>query len=171
MKWHTHKLAGVALAIGLGSSPLELVSILAGAVLPDVLDYTIAAGSPELFARLHRGATHWFGWWLLATLVGVTSVLPMPFDGIVFGLGVGGVSHCLLDALTNSGVPLVLGRRYPRLKARLFNTGSLGELVFASAILGIGYLHQQTVLGYGYQAFTWFKCARLNPYSLGALCF
>ena len=72
MKWITHQTAGVGAALAL-HLPLEgVVSACLGAILPDKLDQAIAKRSrnpQRTFNQIHRGTTHWFGWWVAILLV------------------------------------------------------------------------------------------------------
>ena len=72
MKWITHQTAAVGAALVM-QLPLEgVIASCVGGVLPDKLDMRVAAMTPnrqKTFNRIHRGTTHWFGWWLALLLV------------------------------------------------------------------------------------------------------
>lgn len=112
----------------------------AGAVLPDVLDQRLAGSAhskrarQRAFNRIHRGATHWFGWWLALFLAAMTLPLPPLERAGLMGLGFGGLSHVILDMLTPQGVPLQPFSRKGRFSLKLCATGSLGEYCFLAAI-------------------------------------
>ena len=71
MKWITHQATAVAAALVLHLPVAGVAAACAGAVLPDVLDQRMAGLAPtrrgrqKLFNAIHRGTTHWFGWWLV----------------------------------------------------------------------------------------------------------
>ncbi len=145
MKWLTHQSVGLAAAVAFKMPPVALVAVLAGAVLPDIIDRKAAAltRKPQrTFQRIHRGVSHWYGWYLLLFLLGLWgSYDDLPhFLGnkdiretlilVCLGIGFGGLTHVLLDMLTPMGVPLfpfVMGKR---LSLSLCATGSIGEYIF-----------------------------------------
>ena len=111
MKWITHQTAGVGAALAL-HLPLEgVVAACLGAILPDKLDQAIAKRSrnpQRTFNQIHRGTTHWFGWW---------------------------VAILVLDMLTPSGIPLHPFSRKNKLSFKVCSTGSVGEYVFLGVML------------------------------------
>ena len=145
MKWITHQAAAVAAALVLHLPVEGVVAACAGAVLPDVLDQRMAGlacskkGRQRLFNAVHRGTTHWPGWWL--ALCGLVVLFPLaalagPGKNMLLGLGFGGFSHVLLDMLTPAGVPLTPFSRRRKLSLKLCATGSLGEYCFLACVLG-----------------------------------
>jgi inner membrane protein len=118
MKWITHQTAGVGAALAL-HLPLEgVVAACLGAILPDKLDQAIAKRSrnpQRTFNQIHRGTTHWFGWWVAILLVAC--------------------SHVVLDMLTPSGIPLHPFSRKNKLSFKVCSTGSVGEYVFLGVML------------------------------------
>lgn len=143
MKWITHQCVAVGTAAALGLPLPALAGVAVGSVLPDVLDQSIARMlifRQAAFNRIHRGATHWFGWWLalmLPVLPGAPVAPQGSFEALaVFGLGVGGLSHVLLDMATMHGVPVVPWSRKKRLALRLCATGSLREYLFLTVFTG-----------------------------------
>ncbi len=146
MKWLTHQSAAVAAALALQLPPAGIVAACVGAVLPDVLDQRLAglAGSKRarqrVFNRIHRGATHWFGWWLVLLLAGMVLPLPPVERAALLGVGFGGISHVILDMLTPQGVPLQPFSRKGRFSLKLCSTGSLGEYCFLAAIVAAAWL-------------------------------
>ena len=122
MKWITHQTAGVGAALAL-HLPLEgVVAACLGAILPDKLDQAIAKRSrnpQRTFNQIHRGTTHWFGWWVAILLVACSHLVPPHWQPALLGIGLGGISHVVLDMLTPSGC----------------STGSVGEYVFLGVML------------------------------------
>jgi inner membrane protein len=141
VKWITHQAAAVTAALALNLPPEGILAACAGAVLPDVLDQRLSClaltsrGRQRAFNRIHRGATHWFGWWIaLFTGAMAAHVSPAP-QAMLAGLGFGGLSHVLLDMCTPQGVPLRPFSRAGRFSFNLCSTGSLGEYCFLACIV------------------------------------
>lgn len=142
MKWISHE--AVALGVGwlLGMSPEALAGVLVGSVLPDAIDQGAArllVFRQLAFKRLHRGPSHWFGWWLALFLgaylqtgsfsSGETAAL------FALGLGFGSLAHVLLDMCTEMGVPLAPWTKKNMISLKLCATGSLREYAFLAAFL------------------------------------
>ena len=100
MKWITHQATAVAAALALHLPLGGVAAACAGAVLPDVLDQRMAGlaptrrGQQKIFNAIHRGTTHWFGWWLAVCVAAL--VLPGASLGTLgrdalLGLGFGGL--------------------------------------------------------------------------------
>lgn len=143
MKWFTHQTVAVAAAVALGMAPAAVGGALAGAVLPDVIDQRVARMSrnpQRRFNQIHRGASHWFGWYAALLAGALAAPLPPMQAALAAGVGFGALSHVILDMLTPSGVPLTPFSRKNKLSLRLCSTGSLGEYVFLAASLGTFYL-------------------------------
>ena len=150
MKWVTHQVIGAGVAVLAGLPSLAVGAAWLGSIAPDVLDQKIAGLFPnkqKAFYKVHRRTTHWLGWWLaiwiaafavpgLARLVPDLTELPL----LLAGLGLGGVTHVLLDMCTPSGVPLMPFSRTPRFSLNLCSTGSLREYLFLAAALGVMWL-------------------------------
>ena len=104
MKWITHQTAGVGAALAL-HLPLEgVVAACLGAILPDKLDQAIAKRSrnpQRTFNQIHRGTTHWFGWWVAILLLACSHLVPPHWQPALLGIGLG----CLVA----SGIGSVLG--------------------------------------------------------------
>lgn len=133
MKWITHQAVAAGAAFSLGLPAVGVGAAWAGAVLPDVLDQKRAALSRDrqrAFNRIHRGATHWFGWWLALWALGLTDVLSAPAAYLAAGVGFGAFSHVLLDACTTAGVPLVPWSRRGKWSLGVCRTGGWGEYAF-----------------------------------------
>lgn len=146
MKWITHQATAVAAALALHLPAAGVAAACAGAVLPDMLDQRMAGLAPtrrgrqRIFNAVHRGITHWFGWWLglcvAAFVLPAAELGPIGRD-VLLGLGFGGLSHVALDMLTPSGVPLTPFSRRNRVSLRLCSTGSLGEYCFLACVVGL----------------------------------
>lgn len=117
MKWFTHQAVAVGAGLCIGLPVSGLVGALAGAVLPDVLDQRMAgllSNRQKAFNRIHRGSTHWFGWWLGVAALAALPAMPPALRGFCLGLGFGGLMHVLLDLCTvRGGAALALGRPTP----------------------------------------------------------
>ncbi|MBO4301571.1 MAG: metal-dependent hydrolase [Desulfovibrio sp.] len=147
MKWITHQTAAVTLGVALHMPLAGLAALCGGAILPDVLDQRMArlavtrGGRQRLFNAVHRGTTHWFGWWLTLCAVAFSGAgVNGSVKDVCLGLGLGGLSHVLLDMLTPSGVPLGPLRRRPALSLKICATGSLGELCLLVAMVAAAWL-------------------------------
>jgi inner membrane protein len=93
MKWINHTIiAGSLTAI---VNPLAVPSAILGGIAPDLLEKIVAA-------KKHRAETHYLIVWLAATLF---TIFVYDFNGILFGLAFGGLTHILADSLNVSGVP------------------------------------------------------------------
>lgn len=151
MKWFTHQCLAVGTAAALGMPLPAVAGALAGAVLPDVVDHRLAALSPRprrTFNRIHRGASHWFGWYLALWLLSLAAPSPLPGLKALEGLGglagagqgallfflggaaYGALTHVLLDMLTPMGAPLTPFSRKRKLSLNVCVTGGIGEYVF-----------------------------------------
>lgn len=142
MKWITHECVAVGLAAALGLPLPALAGVAAGSVMPDALDQGMARAlvfRQAAFNRIHRGITHWFGWWLalmLPVLLRGTVDPGLPHEALfLFGLGFGGLAHVALDMCTMYGVPVAPWSRQRRVALKLCATGSLREYLFLAAFL------------------------------------
>jgi inner membrane protein len=141
VKWITHQATAVAAALVLNLPPAGVLAACAGAVLPDVLDQRIARlagtgrGRQRAFNRIHRGATHWFGWWVALFLGALVAPLTPAMQTTLTGLGFGGLSHVTLDMLTPHGVPWQPFSRSGRFSLNLCSTGSPGEYCFLACVV------------------------------------
>lgn len=150
MRWPTHQAAALGLAL-LWHLPVHgLVAAVAGGIVPDMLDQRLAALMPgkrlrqKVFNRIHRGTTHWFGWWLgllwlalgaPASLVDMAGQLAPVLRPVVLGFALGALSHVALDMCTPRGVPLLPVTRRLKLAVPLCSTGSWREyLVLAGCV-------------------------------------
>ncbi|MBQ3060788.1 MAG: metal-dependent hydrolase [Desulfovibrio sp.] len=141
MKWITHQTAAVGAALALHLPPVGVAAACLGAVVPDMLDQRVArlaptpSGRQRMFNRIHRGTTHWFGWWLALFLAALALPLAPPAKALLSGLAFGGLSHVLLDMLTPQGVPWHPFSRKGRFSFKLCTTGSIGEYCFLALLL------------------------------------
>lgn len=142
MKWITHEAVAVGLACLAGVPPVGLAGVLLGSVLPDMLDMGLARlliFRQTAFNRIHRGATHWFGWWLpplVVALLQYKGFSQIPAD-VLFVLGVlfGCLIHVLLDMCTTMGVPVAPWTRKHMISLKLCSTGGLREYLFLAAFV------------------------------------
>lgn len=179
MKWFTHKAVAVAGALAAGAPPVALLAVMVGSVLPDMVDTAVSRGNKQLWRKIHRQTSHWFGWYLL--LIGVGFVLPMPdameelleaanlslpevfrkillLTGALAGevtvwIGIGGLAHILLDALTPMRVPLFPFGSRRRFGINLVSTGTYREKIFLVCALGLIALQLEQVRSTLDQAF------------------
>ena len=160
MKWFTHKAVAFSGALAVGASPLDLLAVLLGSILPDAADTALACGNQKRWRRIHRQTTHWFGWYLLIILLGLAlpleeltrnalhaahtprwllnplAALAPSGNDILIWLGLGGLSHVLLDALTPMRVPIFPFGGSHRFGLPLVSTGTWKEHVFLLLALG-----------------------------------
>lgn len=162
MKWFTHKAVAVAGALAAGAHPGALVAVLVGSVLPDMVDTAIARGDQKVWRRIHRQTSHWYGWYLIIILLGfllpterivldLLRAADISFPGVsrsalaqvgnlgndlLVWIGIGGLIHILLDALTPMRVPLYPFGGKKRFGINLVSTGTWRETVFLFVALG-----------------------------------
>ena len=133
MKWITHQAAAVGMALVLHLPVEGVLASCFGAVLPDMLDQRVArlTRNPQrTFNRIHRGVTHWFGWWLAIFLVAGLLPLPPHWRAVVLGVGFGALSHIVLDMLNPTGVPLHPFSRKNRFPCVSAPRAALGSMSF-----------------------------------------
>lgn len=163
MKWITHKAVAVAGALAVQASPAALIAILVGSVLPDMVDTIASGGNRRIWSKIHRQTSHWFGWYLILIFAGFTipigeALFPVlqgagiSFPGVsrnavahaesvgnelVVWLGIGGVVHVLLDALTPMRVPVFPFGSKRRFGINLVSTGTWQEYAFLVCAVGV----------------------------------
>ncbi len=150
MKWITHKTIAVGAAVILELPPAFILTTLLGSVLPDIIDQRVSRMTPnpqKTFNAIHRGVSHWFGWYALLLSVWVLGIYyPRSMGSLhmdktllhcLGGLGFGGLFHIFLDMCTPSGVPLSLFSPKNRVSLKLFSTGSVQEYVFLGLVLSL----------------------------------
>lgn len=103
---------------------------------------SLSRNRQKAFNRIHRGTTHWFGWWLGILLLGmgagavpILGDMPEIAHSLVMGFGFGGLSHVILDMLNPHGVPLSPFSRRPTVSLKVCSTGTWGEHVFLGCML------------------------------------
>ena len=138
MKWFTHKAVAVAGALAAGAHPAALFAVMIGSVLPDMVDTAMARGDKKVWRRIHRQTSHWFGWYLVIIILGF--LIPTQVSGIgndlLVWVGIGGLIHVLLDALTPMRVPLYPFGGSKRFGINLVSTGTWRETIFLFVALG-----------------------------------
>jgi inner membrane protein len=141
MRWTTHQVGAVGLALILKLPAAGILAAALGGILPDLIDQRIAGcfhRRQQAFNRIHRGFTHWPGLWL-GLLALALALIPPQFSAIAgpfaLGLAAGGLSHVVLDMLTPQGIPLLPFTRRGRVSLKLCRTGGLGEWIFLAAML------------------------------------
>lgn len=127
MTGRTHMLAGACLALALHASAPQMVLVTVGSVLPDVdTNRSIFGKYAWIFSYLlpHRGPTHGLLMLALATFI-------HPW------LGLGVLTHVLLDMTTSSGVKLLwpYEKNYRLPFARNNHNNSLFETLFQFALI------------------------------------
>ncbi len=155
MKWITHisVAVGTAHALGLPTSGLggvALGGVALGAVLPDMIDHGISRMTPNpqrTFQAIHRGFTHWFGWYvLILAFIALCGQYPRSMGAyymnlkmlyFVGGVGFGGLFHVFLDMWTPSGVPAFPFNKQKKVSLKLFSTGSPQEYLFLVLTLAL----------------------------------
>ena len=149
----THIALAVALGTATGASTTTLSLLAFGSLLPDIdhpqstIGRTCAMVSGPLYRRFgHRRHVHGFPVWGALTVLGF---LWWPF----WWIGLGALSHCFVDCLNTSGVPLLLpfSEKVCVLFARTwrFPCGSRTELGFMAvlAICAYGFAYVGSVGG------------------------
>lgn len=148
MKWITHQTGGLLAAAILQLPIASIGAALAGSILPDIMDQKISGlghtrrQKQKFFNQLHRGASHWFGWWLALLVAPFIWLQPGLAADIIAGLALGALSHVVLDMLTTMGVPILPFSRKHKVSLKICSTGKAGEYVFLAIMLccGIGWL-------------------------------
>ena len=143
MKWITHEAVAIGSAFLLGMPLPALAGVAIGSVLPDMIDQGVARAlffRKLAFRKIHRGATHWFGWWMAALVIGLAQPDQSRLTSFLTGAAYGSLVHVVLDLLTVGGVPLVPWSRRPMLSFGLCKTGSIREYVFLAAVVVVFFL-------------------------------
>jgi membrane-bound metal-dependent hydrolase YbcI (DUF457 family) len=119
MKFVTHAGFNFFFGLSLGFSPVEAAIVTAGGIFPDLFDRLVSLGSKTLWRTAHRKLSHWPWPYLAGTIL-----LQGPAQIFVFGA----LLHCVLDALTPTGIPLghPMGGKWKR-GLGLIKTGSYLE--------------------------------------------
>lgn len=150
LKWITHQAGAALAAMVQGLEPVAVMASLLGAILPDLIDQKFAAlgyrgKRQRIFNAIHRGSSHWFGWWLFA----FTQTLAfMPNNGLAqfivnaaMGISFGALTHVGMDMLTPRGTPLLPFYVRLRLSAPICSTGTWQEIIFLVSLVLCGILY------------------------------
>lgn len=124
MKWVNH--ITIAASITVIANPALVSSSILGSTAPDWIEFLLK----KLNIRIrHRTTTHYLSLWLFGVCF---SLFAFDINNVLFWFCVGGVSHCLTDALTVTGIPLGWwsDRRFNLFGGRL-KTGQMGEYFVA----------------------------------------
>lgn len=155
MKWITHQTGAILGACALGLSMPAIAAAFCGAIWPDMMDQRLSkmAGKSRkarqtAFNRLHRGASHWAGWYAALLLAICAYSLPPLARDLALGFALGALSHVALDMLTPQGIPLLPFSRKGKLAAPLCVTGHWSEYLFLAVMAagGVWYLASQGML-------------------------
>lgn len=144
MKWVTHQTGAILGAIALNAPLPALVMIIPGAILPDMADLSLSRlgrskrQRRELFNKIHRGSSHWFGWWLGLLLLVLSIPIPPFLQDALAGLALGGFCHVLMDMLTPRGIPVLPFSRAQNMSTPLCSTGTKGEYIFLACMILAG---------------------------------
>ncbi len=155
MKWVTHQTGALIAAMALELPLPCIAAACAGAIAPDLVDQKISGLAQgkrkrqKAFNKIHRGASHWFGWWLAFFMAALLLPLPAFANSICAGIAFGGLSHVMLDMLTPRGVPLLPVATGFRLSLRICSTGRWSEYVFLGAMITAAVIFMNNPLGEG----------------------
>ena len=149
MRWVTHQAMAVMAAFSAGLPLSGMLAAWAGSVMPDVLDQREAGKAlffrQRRFNKVHRRASHWFGWWLIMWLLPLTDIAgPLP-AALVNGFGFGALTHCLLDMCTTHGAPL-LPFAEKRYSLKICSTGGFGEYAILILTVVVFWLAERQAL-------------------------
>ena len=117
MTSNIHRLAGLVLALSgaavIGANVQVMawgLGCLAGATAPDWLEVPIRFGETRVSLIPHRTFTHWIAAWVAvaiwAAYMCATTVNSLVYAGAL-GFACSALLHCLMDALTPMGVPIL----------------------------------------------------------------
>lgn len=145
MKWVTHQTGALLGAIAMQAPLAALLMVIPGAILPDLVDLKVArlakgARQRKLFNKVHRGPSHWFGWWFGLALLVLALPLPILLQDALAGLALGAFCHVIMDMLTPKGVPLFPIHSKLKLSTPLCATGTGGEYLFLGCMILAGIL-------------------------------
>lgn len=144
MKWITHQTGAVLGAFALGLPLPGIACSCLGAVFPDVIDQRVSRLASDKrsrqknFNRIHRGASHWFGWWLLLFIATLTVPVPLFLRDALSGFCLGALSHVGMDLLTPRGVPIMPFTHIGKIALPICSTGKAGEYIFLTLIICAG---------------------------------
>lgn len=144
MKWITHQTGAILGALALNVPVAAVVMCVPGAILPDLIDLKLAAAgrggrhSRKAFNQIHRGSSHWFGWWLALWLLVLSVPMPALAQDALAGAALGAFSHVLMDMLNPKGVPLLPFGRRGMVSAPVCSTGASGEYALLACMIAAG---------------------------------
>lgn len=144
MKWITHQTGAFLGGLMLGMPWPGIAAAGLGAVFPDIIDQKISGlgatrkKRQKIFNQIHRGSSHWIGWWFPLFLLALSLPLPALARDAAAGFTFGAVSHVMLDMLTPQGVPVWPFSRQGKISVPLCATGKAGEYVFLLVMLACG---------------------------------
>ncbi len=127
MRWPAHLIIGVSVAAVI--NPIYIPAAALGATAPDWMESLGKLINPHL---RHRQETHMLGLWTLAALF---AFFVWDWHGFIAAFTLGGVVHCLCDALTVTGIPVspLSDRRFHLFGGRL-RTGDPAEYLIALTV-------------------------------------
>lgn len=170
MKWTSHQATALSAWHAFGMKAELLPFILAGAVLPDMIDHIYAGkgiNKQKRFNKVHRKASHfWLFYVVIFFLGGLFEFYPEigeEFISLLQELGIlaknigayskelgvsaikalslGAIIHILGDMLTIQGVPYIPSHNWnKRIALKLFATGSMKEYLFVAGLVIFVYL-------------------------------
>ncbi len=139
MKWYTHMTGGIVIGTLIQADPLGMVIIAGSALLPDIDSHHSKLGRKILPVSWliektvgHRGFFHS----LLATLL-ITVLLWFIYPQYALYVGLGYLSHLLLDSFNPGGVPLLWPYKKKFRLPLTFKVGSLGEFAVLISLIGV----------------------------------
>lgn len=144
MKWVTHQIGAVLGALVLDMPWPGIAAAGIGSIFPDIIDQKISGFGAnrkkrqKLFNQIHRGSSHWIGWWLFLFLIFISLPMPAFARDTAAGFAFGAMSHVMLDMLTPQGVPVWPFSRHGKLSVPLCATGKAGEYIFLLVMLACG---------------------------------
>ncbi len=137
MKWVTHQASVACAAVWFKVDPAMGTGLLAGAILPDMLERMVSGRDTAIFNKIHRGFLHWFGLYVLGFAIAYYLDLDAYQKNMALGLMLGALAHLALDALNPSGIPLFPFAKKPRIGYNLLSTSTFKEWLFLGFILAI----------------------------------
>lgn len=114
-----------------------LAGILIGASAPDWMEIAIHRKDRRYSLIPHRTLTHWPPIWIAFAWYVWELNLPWYVESIAFGFIASSLLHIATDALSKSGVPILLPFASFRMRIPLYSTGRLSESVALIAIIAL----------------------------------
>ena len=139
MKWYTHMAGGILVGTLIQAEPLGMIILAGSALLPDIDSHYSKFGRTILPISWliektvgHRGFFHS----LLATLL-ITVLIWLIYPQYALYVGLGYLSHLLLDAFNPGGVPLLWPYKKKFHLPLTCKVGSIGEFAVLVCFIGI----------------------------------